>query len=309
MAKDPGTSEQIVEMAKKWNQTATEGVDQGQPISIDQTITEYLIQAPATPTEEAPPITETSPQAARPAAELPPQEPGPGPKYQAGQVVEIDGERYTIADAAKYKRWENKKVAKEKLETLLRKGVIAEAPTEQVAPEEKPPANASTLEGAPAPITPAPQLQAAPPRVETVTAPPPETTKPAPITPTPQLAAPVQPVAGTKTPQEHFKEGFLPEIPKSNPMKMFKAADTHATTTTGEISNGHWMLKNAEVICIFKRSSRCIFKGALCDQDCDVANWEGNQRSHENLQDECLEGEKRKLAFPRKVVSLLLQFL
>jgi len=63
-----------------------------------------------------------------------------------------------------------------------------------------------------------------------------------------------------------------------------------------------------EVICIFKRNSKCIFKGGLCDQDCDKANFEGNERSHENLQEECLGGGKRKLAFPSKVASLLLQF-
>ncbi|OGP93465.1 MAG: hypothetical protein A2156_11225 [Deltaproteobacteria bacterium RBG_16_48_10] len=62
-----------------------------------------------------------------------------------------------------------------------------------------------------------------------------------------------------------------------------------------------------EVICIFKRNSRCIFKGGFCDQDCDIANREGNQRSHENLLEECLEGRNGKLAFPRKAVSVLLQ--
>ena len=63
-----------------------------------------------------------------------------------------------------------------------------------------------------------------------------------------------------------------------------------------------------EVICIFKRNSKCIFKGGPCDQDCDKANWEGNNRSHQNLLEECLEGGNWKLAFPRKAVSLLLQF-
>ena len=62
----------------------------------------------------------------------------------------------------------------------------------------------------------------------------------------------------------------------------------------------------AEIICIFKRNSKCIFKGGLCDQECDKANFEGNQQSHKNLQDECLHGGKP--AFPRKVASLLLQF-
>ncbi len=64
----------------------------------------------------------------------------------------------------------------------------------------------------------------------------------------------------------------------------------------------------AEVICIFKRNSRCIFKGGPCDQDCDIANREGNQQSHENLQKECLKGGTRKLGFPKKIVSLLVQF-
>ena len=63
-----------------------------------------------------------------------------------------------------------------------------------------------------------------------------------------------------------------------------------------------------EVICIFKRNSKCIFKGGPCDQDCDKANWEGNIRSHENLLEECLKGGNRKLAIPKKVVSILLKF-
>ena len=61
-----------------------------------------------------------------------------------------------------------------------------------------------------------------------------------------------------------------------------------------------------EITCIFNRNSKCIFKGGLCDRDCDKANFEGNERSHENLQEECLEGGKRKPAFPKKVASLLL---
>ena len=64
----------------------------------------------------------------------------------------------------------------------------------------------------------------------------------------------------------------------------------------------------AEIICIFKRNSRCIFKGGLCDQDCDIVNREEGNRSHEDLLAECLNGGTRKLAFPRKVVSLLLKF-
>jgi hypothetical protein len=64
----------------------------------------------------------------------------------------------------------------------------------------------------------------------------------------------------------------------------------------------------SEIICIFNRNSKCIFKGGLCDQDCDKATWEGNNRSHENLLQECLEKGDRKLAFSKKVVNLFLQF-
>lgn len=59
----------------------------------------------------------------------------------------------------------------------------------------------------------------------------------------------------------------------------------------------------AETVCIFNRNSKCIFKGGICDQECDNSNWEGNNRSHENLLEECLEGGNRKLTFPRKAVS------
>ncbi len=63
-----------------------------------------------------------------------------------------------------------------------------------------------------------------------------------------------------------------------------------------------------EVICLFKRNSKCILKGGLCDQDCDKADWEKNPQSYENLLERCLESEERKLAIPKKAVSLLLQF-
>ena len=63
-----------------------------------------------------------------------------------------------------------------------------------------------------------------------------------------------------------------------------------------------------EVICIFKRNSKCIFKGGPCDQDCDKAGWERENRSHEDLLKECLEKGDQKLAFSRKVVNLFLQF-
>ena len=63
-----------------------------------------------------------------------------------------------------------------------------------------------------------------------------------------------------------------------------------------------------EIICIFNRNSKCIFKGGLCDQDCDKVKWEGNNRAHENLLKECLERRDRMLALSRKVVNRLLQF-
>ena len=62
----------------------------------------------------------------------------------------------------------------------------------------------------------------------------------------------------------------------------------------------------SEIICIFNRNSKCIFKGGLCDRDCDKANWEGDIRSNENLLNECLQKRDRKLAFSRKVFHLLL---
>jgi hypothetical protein len=62
----------------------------------------------------------------------------------------------------------------------------------------------------------------------------------------------------------------------------------------------------SESICIFKRNSKCIFKGGLCDQDCDKATWEGNIRSHENLLAECLGKRDRKVALSRKVLNLFL---
>jgi hypothetical protein len=62
----------------------------------------------------------------------------------------------------------------------------------------------------------------------------------------------------------------------------------------------------SEIICIFNRNSKCIFKGGLCDRDCDKANGEGDIRSNENLLNECLQKGDRKLAFPRKVLHLLL---
>jgi len=64
----------------------------------------------------------------------------------------------------------------------------------------------------------------------------------------------------------------------------------------------------SEIICVFHRNSKCIFKGGLCDQDCDHGKWDGNIRSDESLLEKCLEGGNRKLGFSRKVVNLFLQF-
>jgi len=61
-----------------------------------------------------------------------------------------------------------------------------------------------------------------------------------------------------------------------------------------------------EIVCIFNRNSKCIFKGGPCDQDCDKVSQEGDIHSHENLLKECLEKRNRKLAFSRKVLHLLL---
>jgi hypothetical protein len=64
----------------------------------------------------------------------------------------------------------------------------------------------------------------------------------------------------------------------------------------------------SEVICIFNRNSKCIFKGGLCDQDCDRGKWAESNRSHKNLSAERLGKGDRKLAFTKKVANLLLQF-
>jgi len=63
----------------------------------------------------------------------------------------------------------------------------------------------------------------------------------------------------------------------------------------------------SEIICIFKRNSKCIFKGGPCDQDCDRSNWEWGNRSHENLLEEYLKKGDRKPGFSRKVANLFLQ--
>jgi hypothetical protein len=65
-------------------------------------------------------------------------------------------------------------------------------------------------------------------------------------------------------------------------------------------------LMASKISCIFNRNSKCIFKGGLCDLDCDKANWEGEIRSNENLLEECLERGDWKSAFARKAVNLFL---
>ena len=62
----------------------------------------------------------------------------------------------------------------------------------------------------------------------------------------------------------------------------------------------------SEMICIFNRNSKCIFKGGACDQDCDRADREGNIRPNGDLLNECLEKGNKKFAFSRKVFHLLL---
>ena len=62
----------------------------------------------------------------------------------------------------------------------------------------------------------------------------------------------------------------------------------------------------SEIICIFNRNSKCIFKGSLCDRDCDKASWEENMGSHEHLLAECLGKGDRKGALSRKFLSLVL---
>ena len=61
----------------------------------------------------------------------------------------------------------------------------------------------------------------------------------------------------------------------------------------------------SEIICIFNRNSKCIFKGGLCERDCDKANSENTIRSNENLLNECLQKGDQKLAFSKKVFNLL----
>ena len=50
----------------------------------------------------------------------------------------------------------------------------------------------------------------------------------------------------------------------------------------------------AEVICIFKRNSRCIFKGGPCDQDCDRGA-EIQPDGNSDTLEERLLGRNRKL--------------
>ncbi|OGP89987.1 MAG: hypothetical protein A2157_10875 [Deltaproteobacteria bacterium RBG_16_47_11] len=62
----------------------------------------------------------------------------------------------------------------------------------------------------------------------------------------------------------------------------------------------------SEIICIFHRNSKCIFKGGSCDPHCDKGSWEGGIRSNGDLLDECLEKGNNKFAFSRKIFHLLL---
>lgn len=53
--------------------------------------------------------------------------------------------------------------------------------------------------------------------------------------------------------------------------------------------------------CIFNRDSKCVFKGGLCDLDCDKANDEGDPRSYEDpdILDKRLGRGSRRLTFTR----------
>ena len=55
----------------------------------------------------------------------------------------------------------------------------------------------------------------------------------------------------------------------------------------------------SEKACIFNRDSKCVFKGGLCDQDCNQATYEGDNQSSENLVtlERCLGMEKEKRFF------------
>ena len=43
---------------------------------------------------------------------------------------------------------------------------------------------------------------------------------------------------------------------------------------------------------------------SICDRDCDKTDWKEDIRSHENLLEECLGKENRKVALSRKVFGL-----
>jgi len=60
--------------------------------------------------------------------------------------------------------------------------------------------------------------------------------------------------------------------------------------------------------CIFNRDSKCVFKGGICDQDCDRAALEEDIQSNENPDslDKCLGKESRRFSFTRVFQSLFL---
>lgn len=54
-----------------------------------------------------------------------------------------------------------------------------------------------------------------------------------------------------------------------------------------------------EQTCIFNRDSKCIFKGGVCDLDCDTSNCEGNTQLAEepDILDRYIGERKRKFNF------------
>jgi len=64
------------------------------------------------------------------------------------------------------------------------------------------------------------------------------------------------------------------------------------------------ILMTSEKPCIFNRGSKCIFKGGVCDLDCDASNGEGDIQNP-NLLNECL-GKGGKLALSKRFFQSLL---
>ena len=85
---------------------------------------------------------------------------------------------------------------------------------------------------------------------------------------------------------------------------MFKAEILINLRNAENAKGGTYM--TSEKSCIFNRNSKCIFKGGICDQDCEKGNWQGGIRSNQDLLDECLGKEDRRLLFTRKVFHLFL---